>query len=525
MSTVVEDLRRGVVGTKDTLERMHKLVALGKLDPTMQKIATWIRLQVPGDRRGSTKATADAVFYWVQKHGIFQRDPFQIEKIEHPIESMRPVIEARKAGTYKGPGLFVGDCDTIAGVYTATLLGILGFQYAFETAKVDPDRPDEFSHVWDAALIGGEWYPLDPSTKGAYPGWRPPVSGSKFARWPEKPIETVVKASDLSGMGDSNPLAGVDAQYAKDYIGYGVPKDFGAGPGVIPPGNFEDLQLLAPHDTQIPDADMDPDMHLLKAAPRLDPAERIQNIDGHPNDHGNPYYRAEGAQPYFKVNDSPYPPGSRWNGKVGIDQTRYVKPGNYVKVKSAESPERQVEVQMGQPMLLRRRTVMTTPRRVPYGAMEGMGDEDMPDPSSGDEPSGFVTSLPSSSSSSSDDWKSSLVTSVDAPKPTVTPTPAAKATPTTQAAAAAGGSVWDAISSVFKSVGSVVPASLQAKAAQAVSKATNGLVGSNVLGVTQTAPTPWYFNPFVLGGGALTLGGIAYVVMKSRPGSGRRRRR
>ncbi len=120
MRGTVEGLDRGVVGTKATIEKMHKLVALGKLDPTFQKIATWIRTSVPSDRRGSGEATADAIFDWVAKHGIFQRDPFQIEKIEHPIEAMRPIIQARQAGKYTGPGLFVGDCDTFA-IVTATL--------------------------------------------------------------------------------------------------------------------------------------------------------------------------------------------------------------------------------------------------------------------------------------------------------------------------------------------------------------------------------------------------------------------
>lgn len=180
---------------------MHKLVALGKLDPTLQKIATWIRLSVPEDVRGSSRQTADAVFHFVRKHGVFQRDPFQIEKIEHPIEAMRPIIEARKAGTYKGPGLFVGDCDTLAGVYLATLGGILGFQYAFETAKVDMGRPDEFSHVWVAFRTDGDWYPLDPSTPGVKPGWRPPVRPEQFKRWQEKEIEGVLGMSGNNGLG------------------------------------------------------------------------------------------------------------------------------------------------------------------------------------------------------------------------------------------------------------------------------------------------------------------------------------
>lgn len=501
MSSTIEGLERGVVGTKATLEKMHKLVALGKLDPTFQKIATWIRMSVARDRRGSTKETADAVFRWAQKHGIFQRDPFQIEKIEHPIEAMRPVIQNRAAGSYRGPGLFVGDCDTFA-VVEATLLGVLGFQYAFETAKVDPDRPDEYSHVWTSALIdGGEWYPLDASTKGAYPGWHPPVATDKLARWPEKSIESVIKGGDMSdwngrGLGDgesegdnSSPLKDVDAEYAADYIGYGIPKDFGSGPGVIPDGNFENLQLLPPSDTQIPQADLESDMHFLKAAPTLEPSERIRSIAGQPDDHGNPYYRGAGRQPYYKTNKQPYPPGSRWNGDLGVDAVRYVKTDKYVQVKSAESPERRVEVQMHQPMLIRRRTVMTTPKQIPYGAMSGMGETD---PETG-------------------------ITTFDAPEPTT----AADASPATRAAANAGSSVWGAIGSIFAAAGKIVPTVI----ANTVARATNRVAGRPVMGVRTETSGPWYTNSWVLAFGALAIGGVGYVAIKMRPGVGGRRRR
>ena len=527
MSSTVEGLERGVAGTRATLDKMHRLVQLGKLDPTMQKIATWIRLSVPQDKRGKTRETADAIFKFVKDHAKFQSDPFQIEKIEHPIESMRPVIEARRAGAYSGPALFVGDCDTIAAVWPATLLGVLGFQYAFETAKVDASRPDEFSHVWVAARMPDDsWYALDPSTEGAYPGWRPPVSGDRFARWPEGPIENVVRRSDMSalngnGLGDdegepdnASPMADVDAVLPADDF-YGIPKDFGDGPGVIPEANFDDLQLLHPHDTQIPAASLQPDMHLIKAAPRLDPSERIGEIAGQPDDHGNPYYRGPGRQPQYKIERQPYPPGSPWNDPIGQDTVRFVRTNEYVKVKSAESPEMKVEVKMGQPMTIRRRrSVLTPPQRIPYGSMAGMGDEDMPDP-------------PQAS-----DWQSTLVTSLDTPKtttqftaPTIKPTPTAAATPTGAAAASAGSSVWDAIGSVFKAAGTVVPSVLQSNLAKTVANATNRLAGRQVVQVGTTLP--WYKDPLLLGLGAAALAGTGYVIYKLRPGmgGGRRRRR
>jgi hypothetical protein len=551
MSNTVENLDRGVSGTSATLDKMHQLVAQGKLDPTFQKIATWIRTTVPQDRRGKTKDTADAIFNWVKASGIFQSDPFQIEKIESPIEAMRPIIQARQAGTYTGPGLFVGDCDTFA-IVTATLGGILGFQYAFETAKVDASRPDEFSHVWTALLVDGDWYPLDSSTPGAYPGWRPPVDPSLLARWPEQPIENVIRGAQMSifnrGLGDNqtSPTAPIDTAYPKDYVGYGVPKDFGAGPGVIPQANFDDLQLLPPHETQIPDADMQPDMHLLKAGPLLNPSERIQSIDGYPtNDHGNPYYQTQNTNPRYKVESQFYPPGSRWNGKYGQDSVRYVRTGAYVKTKSAESPERQVRANMAQPMMVRRRIVMANGRQIPFGAMEGLGQDDTsglvtslsPDSSGGStDTSGMVTSLspspaptptpataPAPAPAAAPPSSASIMsTAVTANQLAPTPTPAASSSPSAAAAAAAGGSVWTSIASAFQAAGTIAPAAMQSSLMQSVIAATNKLAGKNVL-----APgvVPWYLNPVTLAFFGIIGVGTYYVMHKNRPGSSGRRRR
>jgi hypothetical protein len=544
MSSTVENLDRGVSGTSTTIDKMHTLVAQGKLDPTLQKIATWIRMSVSGDVRGKTTATADAIFNWCKAHGIFKSDAFQVEGLEHPIEAMRPVIQAKQAGTYNGPGLFTGDCDTFA-IMTATLGGILGFQYAFETAKVDASRPDEFSHVWTSLLVDGNWYPLDSSTPGAYSGWRPPVAPNMLARWPEQPIESVLKGADmaainrgLSGFGDNqaSPTAPIDTAYPQDYIAYGIPKDFGAGPGLIPPGNFDDLQLLPPHETQIPDADLNPDMHLLKAAPLVNPSERIESIAGYPtNDHGNPYYQTQDVNPRYKITSQFYPPGSRWNGQMGQDSVRYVRTGAYVKVKAAESPERQVRTNMGQPMMVRRRNVMVSPRRIPFGVMEGMGQDTTSDP-------GLVTSLSpdSSGTSPTPDIVTSIPAAAPAPAPApaassasimstaVTsnqlapvPTPAASSSPTAAAAASAGGSVWTSIASAFTAAGTIAPAAMQSSLMQSVIAATNKLAGKTVLA---PGTVPWYLNPVTLAFFGIIGAGTYYVMHKQRPGTAGRRR-
>jgi hypothetical protein len=512
MSSIVENLERGLSGTEKTIERMHSLVAKGKLDPTLQKIATWIRLQVPKDERGSTTAMLDRLFWWVRKHRVFQRDPFQIEKLEHPIEAFRPVIEARKNGTYRGPGLFVGDCDTVSGVVLATLGGILGFHYAFETAKVDPSRPDEFSHVWVAFRVGDRWYPLDPSTSSARPGWRPEVPADRFRRWAEGPIENTgvgFLAEDESGEDPRRDEIDPRGYYPSEEFGYSQPKSFGPGdlPGQIPVPAPGDIDQLVPDATQLPAANLIDRRPPFGGGRRPTPAERIGPIADQPEDAGPPYYRDQiGRQRYLKVESEPYPPGSIWNRTLGRDRRKFPPLGPYVQSQNPGTPERQVEVKVMQPIPIRRRTstVVVEPERLTPG---GMGD---PVP-------GIVTSL--------DDNVSPYGTGTDAAGEEISLAPPSSITPQQQQAAKAGSNVWDSISSLFTGAAKVAATpGVQSSIAGAVARATNKVAGTNVAQVGAKPGPSILKSPWFWGFTAVAVGGGAYVLLKSKPSSGGTRR-
>lgn len=245
----VENLERGYRGTSKTIDKMHRLVAHGKLDPEIQRIATLIRLSVDRDDRGRSRELADAVFDWVRRHGKFQRDPLQIEKLETPRESMRHVVEARRSGAYQGPALFAGDCDTFA-IWVASLGGILGYEYAFETVKVDPRRPKEFSHVYAALRVGNEMVPYDASSTIAQPGWRPSVPENRLKVWNEPLIEKTVKNGQLNGNGlgfwPDEP-----GYIPEDYQGYGLPKVFPGDP-VVPDPDPGVIDVQIPETPAIP---------------------------------------------------------------------------------------------------------------------------------------------------------------------------------------------------------------------------------------------------------------------------------
>ncbi len=327
----VENLDRGYGGTAKTIEIMWKLVQKGKLDPTLQKIASWIVLHSGADARTSNRKLAEAIFNWVKENGLFIRDPFQIEKVETPEEAMRSIAEAREAGTYSGSKTFVGDCDTYS-VITNSLAGILGFQTAFETTKNDPDRPDEFSHVYPAILVSGEgWVAMDASTPDSFPGWRPPADGME--RWHESPIEksiggtqwlrdSVEEVKSMSGMN------GLGYGYGGgSYWGSGEPEYFETPenqPLLLPPDPGS-LVWMAPKlpvdhaastgDYIQPDNDWlyNPDSELMRDDRSL--AERSVNIMTIPEDqpYSYPFYQ----KPVGGVSiQTPFPPEWPWSYQV-----------------------------------------------------------------------------------------------------------------------------------------------------------------------------------------------------------------
>lgn len=159
----------GWQGTADTVARMHKLIADGKTNLTIQKIADNI-IKASGARDRDYDEQAKAIFNFVKGYVRFQRDPFAVEMIQDPIVTL-----GRKAG----------DCDDHTTLNCA-LLGSVGFPYAIKTIKADATRPDEFSHVYAICHTTGQgWTGFDTSVGPSYYGWQPP---GKYAYqvWPPK---------------------------------------------------------------------------------------------------------------------------------------------------------------------------------------------------------------------------------------------------------------------------------------------------------------------------------------------------
>lgn len=82
----------------------------------------------------------------------------------------------------------VHNCDEHSTLIAAMALS-LGHEAAFKTIAADPDRPEEFSHVYPLIGIqkGAEtwWYSADTTQPGGYFGWEPPKEAVlKEKVWP-----------------------------------------------------------------------------------------------------------------------------------------------------------------------------------------------------------------------------------------------------------------------------------------------------------------------------------------------------
>ena len=328
----VEDLQRGIGGTSKTISKMWKLIQKGKLEPEIQKQAHSIVLHSGADGRTSNRSLADSIFNFVKRGGLFVRDPFQIETISTPEVMRETVSEARQNGTYRGDKIFSADCDGFS-IYFLSIAGAAGFQGALETTMNDPDRPDEFSHVFPALLVDGSWVAYDPSTPESFPGWRPP---GPMKRWHESPIESEIGGKQWikSTVEEINNMDGLNGTlgygYAGgDYWGSGQPQFLESPenpPLILPPDPAVMSTLVpstpSPHRASaeeiMPDEDWlyNPNSPLMRGTETL--AEKGESIMSLPFDqpYNYPYY--ETPTPGVSIRNG-FPPGWPWSYQVEME--------------------------------------------------------------------------------------------------------------------------------------------------------------------------------------------------------------
>lgn len=156
-------IRSGAFGTKETVAEMVRLSTKGARDLVVKLLVVDA---LEGVKGRDHEAVCRRIFDWVQDGGSGERsglkflnDAWQVEQV------WEPWIVLCVGGA--------ADCDDHATATSAFCMSV-GVPCFIRTVKVNPDRPDLFSHVYAVAVLrDGRELPLDTSVPHAKPGTEP----------------------------------------------------------------------------------------------------------------------------------------------------------------------------------------------------------------------------------------------------------------------------------------------------------------------------------------------------------------
>lgn len=171
LPTNVREIPGGTAGTAATIAEMQRLAREASTDPHW---VSWCRTVVSDLPSKDYEAEARRIYDVVKKNVRYVLDPRGLELVQDPRYIM-----------FVGGS---GDCDEHSTLIASMALS-LGHEAAFKTIAADPDRPEEFSHVYPLIGIqkGAEtwWYAADTTQPGGYFGWEPPKAAVlKEKVWP-----------------------------------------------------------------------------------------------------------------------------------------------------------------------------------------------------------------------------------------------------------------------------------------------------------------------------------------------------
>ena len=131
-------------GTAQTIPYAKQLIREGMVDPGVRNLAV---SYCSGVAPNNELAEMKAVFDGVLRDFRFIKDPVGTQLLQ----PAAGVLHTR-----------AGNCATLNLVLFPSLLGSIGYPTRAVTIKSDPDRPQEFSHVYvEGQLSDGTWIPLD----------------------------------------------------------------------------------------------------------------------------------------------------------------------------------------------------------------------------------------------------------------------------------------------------------------------------------------------------------------------------
>ena len=193
-SAIKTSVADGDRGTAQTIRYAKQLVAEGMVNPAIRRLAISY-CQQAGAAENDELAEMNAVFSGVRRDFSFIKDPVGTELLQ-PVTG---ILETQ-----------AGDCDDLNVILLPSLLESIGYPTRAVTVKADPDRPQEFSHVYmEAQLATGQWVAMDAARSNPEFGKSPEKYWAR-ADWPLTPGGGSARAylngyrrSAMRGMGAS----------------------------------------------------------------------------------------------------------------------------------------------------------------------------------------------------------------------------------------------------------------------------------------------------------------------------------
>jgi hypothetical protein len=158
----VIEIPDGEAGTAATIEVMRRLAVA---DAHNAEFTKWARAIVRDISSKDYRREGAAIYDFVKRNVKYRLDPRGLEWVQSPYWTL--LVDGQ------------GDCDDQSTLLVALCLA-LGHGCAFITVKVDPERPDDYSHVYAAIGIieGGRerWIAMDTTQANQSFGWEPPAN-------------------------------------------------------------------------------------------------------------------------------------------------------------------------------------------------------------------------------------------------------------------------------------------------------------------------------------------------------------
>lgn len=178
-------LSGGFAGTDQTVALMRQLTSgvYGSRSPKIRALAINI-LRSAGVPEKSYQAEMVALHNWVRDNIRYTRDVYGQETLAPPEET---------AFNTKA-----GDCDDKS-VLLAALLGAVGIPTRFKVLGV---TPEQYSHVYLQAQVGGQWVSLDPIMRDKPAGWEAPKHLRAIEKvYPINAPEGITMRRGMNGLG------------------------------------------------------------------------------------------------------------------------------------------------------------------------------------------------------------------------------------------------------------------------------------------------------------------------------------